>query len=137
MGTPGGPREQRCEHYIKLGATEDRDRLHPARQQQSWDQLEQKWSRIASHPQRGRGGRNRVKPASQLGKREASGERSALEKRGGAGDAKVPGSAPAIPIACHIHSVFNHPPRQQDQPVWGSGDRATTGDLGEAVLTGL
>lgn len=44
-------------------------------------------------------------------------------------------------MVCQIHSLLNHPPSQQDQPVWGVG----TGQLletllslgGEAVITGL
>lgn len=49
---PGG---QRCEALSKIGnITEDRERIHPALQQRSWDQLEQKRSRITSHPLWGR-----------------------------------------------------------------------------------
>lgn len=84
------PGEQRCEALYKIGnETEDRDRLHPARQQQSWDQLEQKWSRIASHPQRGRG---QEQGEAGFPAREAGSERGKVlgEKRGGAGDARSP-----------------------------------------------
>ena len=112
------PGEQRCEALYKIGnVTEDRDRLHPARQQQSWDQLEQKWSRIASHPQRGRG---QEQGEAGFPAREAS-EGKWLERKGVEQEMLGPRLCPSHPIACQIHSVCNHPPPQQDQPVWGVG----------------
>ena len=52
-----------------------------------------------------------------------------------------PWPLPHNPLVCQIYSVLNHPPPQQDQPVW----RVGTGKLleillspgGKAVLTGL